>query len=90
MSASDHLHPQQFDPTNFKAWDMSAYAFSRKSKGGNVTRNKPMEANSLGNVENRDRLDDDDMDSMTAHRYPFGDQPSLYGFVPHTVHRWEN
>lgn len=90
MAASDHLSPDQFDPTSFRAWDMSAYAFSRMSKGGQVTRNKPLEANALGNVESRDRMDDDDLDSMSASKYPFGDRPSLYGFVPHTVHRWEN
>jgi hypothetical protein len=90
VAAFDHLSPDQFDPTNFQGWDMGPHRFSRVSKGGKVTRNTPMEANSLGKVEARDRMDDGDLDSMTASKYPFGDRPSLYGFAPHTTHRFPN
>lgn len=90
MSALDHLSPDQFDPTNFRGWDMGPHRFSRVSKGGKVTRNSAMVANSLGNVDARDRMDNDDLGDMSASNYPFGDRPSLYGFQPHTTHRFPN
>lgn len=94
MSASDHLSPDQFgpefEPTDSRSWGMGPHRFSRVSKNGTVMRNSEMVANSLGNVENRDRRDNDDLSDMSASNYDFENRPSLYGFKPQTTFRWNN
>lgn len=92
MSAFDHLSPDQFDPTNFNGWDGSPYRFSKARGRGKPVRNSPMEANALGHVESRDRVDDEDLDSMAARHYPFADDPGrqVYRFVPYTAQSYPN